>query len=66
MASHSRTATYQDYGFVQLISVDTPLSSPGKWVLYLSSRVIITIRGETVCTPVHMHLCVRVYDSSVC
>lgn len=24
MASHPRTATYQEYGFVQPISVDTP------------------------------------------
>lgn len=44
------------------LSLWTPLFSPGKWVLYLSYRVSITIRGEIVCTPVHMHLHIHVYE----
>lgn len=58
MASHPRTATYQEHS----PSLWKPLFSPGKWVLYLSYRVSITIRGETVCTPVHMHLHIHVYE----
>lgn len=35
-------------------------------MLYLSYRVSITIRGEIVCTPVHMRLHIHVYEIAYC